>query len=40
VAPGERLGAKEELRRRCDVAVGTLNEASRLAQSRGIISVR
>jgi DNA-binding FadR family transcriptional regulator len=37
---GDRLGAKEELRIRCAVSVGTFNEAVRIAQSRGIISVR
>jgi DNA-binding FadR family transcriptional regulator len=39
-APGERLGSKEELRMRCEVSVGTFNEAMRIAQSRGIVSVR
>jgi DNA-binding FadR family transcriptional regulator len=39
-APGERLGSKEELRLRCEVSVGTFNEAMRIAQSRGIVSVR
>jgi hypothetical protein len=39
-APGDRLGSKEELRARCEVSVGTFNEAVRIAQSRGIISVR
>lgn len=39
-APGERLGSKEELRARCEVSVGTFNEAVRIAQSRGIVSVR
>jgi DNA-binding FadR family transcriptional regulator len=38
--PGDRLGSKEELRTRCEVSVGTFNEAIRIAQSRGIISVR
>jgi len=38
--PGDRLGAKEELRAQCEVSVGTFNEAIRIAQSRGIISVR
>lgn len=37
---GDRLGSKEELRARCKVSVGTFNEAVRIAQSRGIISVR
>ena len=39
-AAGDRLGSKEELRTRCGVAVGTFNEAVRIAQSRGIVSVR
>lgn len=39
-APGDRMGSKEELRARCDVSVGTFNEAVRIAQSRGVISVR
>ncbi len=39
-APGDRLGSKEELRASCQVSVGTFNEAVRIAQSRGIISVR
>lgn len=39
-APGDRLGSKEELRARCEVSVGTFNEAVRIAQSRGVISVR
>jgi DNA-binding FadR family transcriptional regulator len=38
--PGDRIGSKEELRVRCEVSVGTFNEAVRIAQSRGIISVR
>jgi DNA-binding FadR family transcriptional regulator len=38
--PGDRLGSKEELRARCQVSVGTFNEAIRIAQSRGVISVR
>lgn len=38
--PGDRLGSKEDLRRRCEVSVGTFNEAIRIAQSRGVISVR
>jgi len=37
---GDRLGSKEELRARCEVSVGTFNEAIRIAQSRGVISVR
>jgi DNA-binding FadR family transcriptional regulator len=38
--PGDRLGSKEELRARCAVSVGTFNEALRIAQSRGVVSVR
>lgn len=37
---GARLGTKDELRRTCGVSVGTLNEALRLAQSRGLVAVR
>jgi DNA-binding FadR family transcriptional regulator len=40
IGPGGRLGTKEELRMRCGVSVGTLNEAIRLLQSRGLVSVR
>lgn len=40
LTPGERLGAKEELRRRCGVSVGTFNEAVRLTQARGLVTVR
>lgn len=38
--PGERLGTKLELRARCDVSVGTFNEAVTLAQSRGYLTSR
>lgn len=38
--PGQRLGSKEELRRGCGVSVGTFNEAIRLAQARGLVTVR
>jgi DNA-binding FadR family transcriptional regulator len=38
--PGERMGSREELRARCQVSVGTFNEALRIAQSRGVITVR
>ncbi|RBQ17913.1 GntR family transcriptional regulator [Spongiactinospora rosea] len=38
--PGARLGTKEELRARCGVSVGTFNEALRLVQARGLVSVR
>jgi DNA-binding FadR family transcriptional regulator len=37
---GERLGSKEELRKRLKVSVGTFNCAIRIAQSRGVISIR
>ena len=39
-APGARLGTKEELRVLCQVSVGTFNEALRLLQSRGLVTVR
>jgi DNA-binding FadR family transcriptional regulator len=38
--PGERIGSREELRSQCQVSVGTFNEALRIAQSRGVITVR
>jgi DNA-binding FadR family transcriptional regulator len=38
--PGTRLGTKEELRALCGVSVGTFNEALRLAQARGLVTVR
>lgn len=38
--PGERIGSKEELRGRCSVSVGTFNEAVRIAQSRGVVTLR
>lgn len=38
--PGERLGTKEELRASCGVSVGTFNEALRLVQARGVVTVR
>jgi DNA-binding FadR family transcriptional regulator len=37
---GHRLGSKEELQLKSNVSVGTFNEALRLLQSRGIVSVR
>jgi DNA-binding FadR family transcriptional regulator len=40
LSPGERLGTKEELRRRFGVAVGTLNEAVRLMETRGLVAAR
>ena len=38
--PGDRLGTKEELRDSCGVAVGTFNEALRMVQARGLVTVR
>ncbi|MEV0714572.1 FCD domain-containing protein [Asanoa sp. NPDC050611] len=40
LAPGARLGTKEDLRQTVGVSVGTFNEALRLLQSRGLVSVR
>jgi len=40
IPPGERLGTKEELRRRFGVAVATVNEAVRLLETRGLIEAR
>jgi DNA-binding FadR family transcriptional regulator len=40
IAPGTRLGTKEELRTVCGVSVGTFNEALRLLQSRELVTVR
>lgn len=40
VAPGSRLGTKEELRTLCGVSVGTFNEALRLLQARGLVTVK
>ncbi|MFJ4716587.1 FadR/GntR family transcriptional regulator [Streptomyces sp. NPDC088785] len=40
VEAGARLGTKEELRVRCGVSVGTFNEALRLLQSRGLVTVK
>ncbi|MGH3505303.1 MAG: FadR/GntR family transcriptional regulator [Nocardioidaceae bacterium] len=40
IAAGERLGTKEDLRQRFGVAAGTLNEAVRLLQIKGIVEVR
>lgn len=37
---GARLGTKRELQERCGVAKGTFNEALRILQSRGVITVR
>ena len=38
--PGARLGTKEEMRQHSGVSVGTFNEALRLLQSRGLVTVR
>jgi DNA-binding FadR family transcriptional regulator len=38
--PGERLGTKDDLRRRFGVAVATVNEAVRLLETRGLIEAR
>jgi GntR family transcriptional repressor for pyruvate dehydrogenase complex len=40
IAPGERLGTKDELRQRFGVAVATINEAVRLLETRGLIEAR
>jgi DNA-binding FadR family transcriptional regulator len=40
IASGERLGTKDDLRRRFDVAYGTLNEALRILQQRGYVTSR
>lgn len=37
---GERLGTKDELRVMCGVSVGTFNEALRMVQARGLVTVR
>jgi GntR family transcriptional repressor for pyruvate dehydrogenase complex len=38
--PGDRVGTKDELRRRAHVAHATVNQAVRLLESRGVIEVR
>lgn len=40
IPAGSRLGTKEELRLRYDVAYGTLNEALRILQQRGFVTSR
>jgi DNA-binding FadR family transcriptional regulator len=40
LSPGDRLGTKEDLRRRFGVAVATVNEAVRLLEMRGLIEAR
>ncbi|MED5803687.1 FCD domain-containing protein [Gordonia sp. Z-3] len=37
---GERIGSKDEIRSMCSVSVGTVNEAIKLAQERGVITSR
>jgi DNA-binding FadR family transcriptional regulator len=38
--PDEKLGSKEDLRERCAVSVGTFNEALKLTQMRGVVTLR
>ena len=38
--PGDRLGTKDDLRRRFGVAVGTLGEAVRLLETQGLLEAR
>jgi DNA-binding FadR family transcriptional regulator len=38
--PGDRVGTKEELRQRLPVAMGTMNEAVRLLQERGLVTMK
>jgi DNA-binding FadR family transcriptional regulator len=40
IASSNRLGTKDDLRRRYDVAYGTLNEALRILQQRGYVTSR
>jgi DNA-binding FadR family transcriptional regulator len=40
VRSGDRLGTKDDLRRRYDVAYGTLNETLRILQQRGYVTSR
>lgn len=40
VEPETRLGSKDDLRKLCSVSVGTFNEALKIAQARGIITLR
>jgi GntR family transcriptional repressor for pyruvate dehydrogenase complex len=40
LAAGDRLGTKDDLRRRFGVAVATINEAVRLLETRGLIEAR
>lgn len=38
--PGVRLGTKDELRNQCEVSVGTFNEALKVAENRGLVTLR
>src|ERR671933_1664313 len=40
LTPGDRLGTKDDLRRRFRVAVATVNEAVRLLETRGLVEAR
>src|SRR5579875_2196190 len=40
IPTGHRLGTKDDLRQRYDVAYGTLNEALRILQQRGYVTSR
>lgn len=40
LGPGERLGTKEELRRRFGVATASINEATKLLMMRGLLQAR
>jgi DNA-binding FadR family transcriptional regulator len=40
LVPGDRIGTKDDLRRRARVAHATVNQAVRLLESRGVITVR
>jgi DNA-binding FadR family transcriptional regulator len=40
LVPGDRIGTKDDLRRRAGVAHATVNQAVRLLESRGVIDVR
>lgn len=37
---GQRIGSKDDIRKVCGVSVGTVNEAIKLAQERGVITSR
>lgn len=40
ISPGQRIGTKEDLRKRFGVAVATVNEAVRLLETRGLVEAR